>query len=78
MYVNDIKTAQKPQNNQSSFKPKLLGSESAKSINSPVDPILYLQKSVISNQSVCRMLQAKLKIGHPNVNYEQEADWVAE
>ncbi len=60
------------------------------SINSPVDQILFLQRT-IGNQAVQRLLkvsgrrsavggyvQAKLRIGQPNDIYEQEADRVAE
>ncbi|PPA80364.1 MAG: hypothetical protein C00003105_00429 [ANME-2 cluster archaeon HR1] len=49
---------------------------------SPVDRILYLQRTV-GNQAVSRSmksgaLQAKLKIGQPGDKYEQEADRVAD
>ncbi|MCF6155911.1 MAG: DUF4157 domain-containing protein [Candidatus Brocadia sp.] len=54
------------------------------SVNSPVDQIFFLQRT-IGNQAVQRLLkgvgghiQAKLKIGPPNDIYEQEADRVAE
>ena len=51
------------------------------SLNSPVDSILFLQRT-IGNQAVQRLiksgaLQAKLKIGQPGDKYEQEADSVA-
>jgi len=54
----------------------------SKTKNSPVDRILFLQKTA-GNQAVQRMiksgaLQAKLKIGQPGDTYEQEADRVAE
>ncbi len=56
--------------------------ESCKSMNSPVDRILFLQRS-IGNQAVQRLiksgaLQAKLRIGQPGDIYEHEADRVAE
>jgi hypothetical protein len=51
-------------------------------INSPVEQILHLQRS-IGNQAVTRLiqsgvLQAKLSIGQPGDIYEQEADRAAE
>ncbi|MBE9571486.1 MAG: DUF4157 domain-containing protein [Proteobacteria bacterium] len=54
----------------------------SQSINSPVDHILSLQRT-IGNQAVQRMfkfgvIQAKLKIGQPGDIYEQEADRVAD
>lgn len=55
---------------------------STTSINSPVEQILFLQRTT-GNQAVQRLiksgvLQAKLKISQPNDIYEQEADRVAE
>ncbi len=54
----------------------------SESINSPVDQILFLQKT-IGNQAVQRLfksgyIQTKLRIGQPNDIYEQEADRIAE
>ena len=56
--------------------------ESFQSMSSPVDRILFLQRT-IGNQAVGRLiksgtLQAKLRIGQPGDIYEQEADRVAE
>ncbi|MCE8425218.1 MAG: DUF4157 domain-containing protein [Candidatus Methanoperedens sp.] len=56
--------------------------ESSQSMNSPVDRILFLQRT-IGNQAVGKLiksgaLQAKLRVGQPNDIYEQEADRVAE
>jgi hypothetical protein len=56
--------------------------EPSQSVNSPVDRILFLQRTV-GNQALQRMmkfgaLQAKLRIGLPNDKYEQEADRVAD
>ena len=56
--------------------------ESYQSMSSPVDRILFLQRT-IGNQAVTRLiksgtLQAKLRIGQPGDIYEQEADRVAE
>jgi hypothetical protein len=56
--------------------------EPSQSMDSPVDRILHLQRTV-GNQAVQRMmkfgvLQAKLRIGQPNDIYEQEADRVAD
>ena len=53
-----------------------------KTKNSPVDRILFLQRTA-GNQAVQRLiksgaLQAKLRIGQPGDIYEQEADRVAE
>ena len=57
-------------------------SEPSQSISSPVEQILFLQRT-IGNQAVGRFiksgaLQAKLRIGQPGDIYEQEADRVAE
>ncbi len=54
----------------------------SQSMNSPVDRILFLQRT-IGNQAVQKMMnsgiiQAKLKIGQPNDKYEQEADRISE
>ena len=54
----------------------------SKTKNSPVDRILFLQRTA-GNQAVQRLiksgaLQAKLRIGQPGDTYEQEADRVAE
>ncbi len=54
----------------------------SQSMNSPVDRILFLQRT-IGNQAVTRLiesgaLQTKLRIGQPGDKYEQEADRVAE
>ena len=51
-------------------------------MDTPVDRILFLQRTV-GNQAVSRLmrsgaLQAKLSIGKPRDVYEQEADWVAD
>lgn len=77
MYAKDKKIAQKSQNNRSSLLPKIMGSDSTKSIYSPIDQNLLLQRT-LGNQAYGNMIQAKLKIGHPNDKYEQEADRVAE
>jgi len=57
-------------------------SERLQSMNTPVDRILFLQRTA-GNQAVSRLmrlgtLQAKLKIGQPWDVYEQEADRVAD
>lgn len=54
----------------------------SQSISSPVDQILFLQRT-IGNRAVQRLfksgvIQANLRIGQPNDIYEQEADRVAE
>ena len=56
--------------------------DSSPSIDSPLEHILYLQRTV-GNQAVGNLLragvlQAKLIIGRPNDIYEQEADRVAD
>ncbi len=56
--------------------------KTSRSMNSPVDRILFLQRT-IGNQAVARLiksgaLQTKLRIGQPGDKYEQEADRVAE
>ncbi len=56
--------------------------ESSQPMNSPVDRILFLQRT-IGNQAVQRLfnsgaIQAKLRIGQPNDKYEQEADRISE
>lgn len=61
---------------------KPVSSQFIRSINSPVDYILSLQRT-IGNQAVQRLLrsgalQAKLKISQPGNIYEQEADRVAD
>jgi hypothetical protein len=61
------------QTNKTTFSP---------SINSPIDQILFLQRTV-GNQAVEKLLksgfiQAKLTIGQPGDIYEQEADRMAE
>jgi hypothetical protein len=77
MYAKDTKIPQRSQNNSSSFIPKIFGSDSTKSIYSPIDKNLLMQRT-LGNQAYGNMIQAKLKIGEPNDKYEQEADRVAE
>lgn len=72
------KPAAKIENN--SFKTQPRGS--SQSISSPVDQILFFQRT-IGNQAVGKLiksdaLQAKLRIGRPGNIYEQEANRVAE
>lgn len=73
------KTPEAKKNNQVSPTRK---PEPSQSISSPIDQILYLQRT-IGNQAVQRLfksgvIHAKLRIGQPNDVYEQEADRVAE
>ena len=54
----------------------------SRSINSPIDQILHLQRTA-GNRAVQKLfssgaLQTKLRIGQPNDKYEQEADRVAD
>lgn len=56
--------------------------ESSQSMNSPIDRIMFLQRTignqVVGNLMKSGALQAKLRIGQPGDVYEQEADRVAE
>ncbi|MCE8425224.1 MAG: DUF4157 domain-containing protein [Candidatus Methanoperedens sp.] len=77
--ITDRKHETKSQNLVPEIRRK---TESFQSMNSPVDRILYLQRT-IGNQAVGKLiksgaLQAKFKIGQPGDVYEQEADRVAE
>ena len=61
---------------------KMDSSQPVNTLESPVDQVSYLQRT-IGNQSVQRLiksgvLQAKLKIGQPGDVYEQEAYRVAD
>ncbi|CAG0963911.1 hypothetical protein METP1_00866 [Methanosarcinales archaeon] len=77
--ITDKKPDAKNQNSAPQIRRK---TESSQSMNSPVDRILFLQRT-IGNQAVGKLiksgaLQAKLRIGQPGDVYEQEADRVAE
>ena len=77
--IADKKPEEKSQNLAPQIRRK---TESSQTMNSPVDRILFLQRT-IGNQAVGRLiesgtLQAKLRIGQPGDVYEQEADRVAE
>ncbi len=77
--IADKKPKTKSQNSAPQIRRK---TESSQSMNSPVDRILFLQRT-IGNQAVGKLikseaLQAKLRIGQPWDVYEQEADRVAE
>lgn len=80
---NRIKVATKtPEAKRESSVSRKQEPDSSKSAHSPVDHILFLQRT-FGNQTVRRMmqsgaLQAKLRIGQPNDKYEQEADRVAD
>lgn len=70
-----------PETKRKSTTPQIRKPELSQSMDSPVDRILFLQRTV-GNQAVQRMmksgtLQAKFRIGQPNDKYEQEADRVA-
>ena len=76
---HSTKTAEVKRENSASKTRKI---ESPQSMSSPVDQVMYLQRT-IGNQAVQRLiksgaLQAKLKIGQPGDMYEQEADRVAD
>ena len=75
-------TPKAPEAKRENKAPQSPKPELSKSISSPVDQILHLQRT-IGNQAVERLfksgvLQAKLGIGQPNDIYEQEANRVAE
>ena len=75
----DKKPETKSQNSAPQIRRK---TDSFQSMSSPVDRILFLQRT-IGNQAVGRLiksgaLQAKLRIGQPGDVYEQEADRVAD
>lgn len=67
--------------NKENKVPSTQKSDFVQSMSSPVEQILFLQRTV-GNQAVGRLiksgvLQAKLKVGQPGDIYEQEADRVA-
>ena len=71
-----------PEVKQSNSNSRVRRTKRLQSMDTPVDRILYLQRTV-GNQAVSRLmrsgaLQAKLRIGQPNDIYEQEADRVAD
>ena len=73
------KTSEAKKDNSASKTRKI---ESPQSMSSPLDHVLYLQRT-IGNQAVQRLirsgaLQAKLRIGQLRDKYEQEADRVAD
>jgi len=74
--------AKTPEVKQSNSNSRVRRSECLQSMNTPVDRILFLQRTA-GNQAVSRLmksraLQAKLRIGQHGDVYEQEADRVAE
>ncbi len=75
-------TVRKPETKKGNPVSQTRKTERSQSMNSPIDRILFLQRT-IGNQAVQRMMtsgtiQAKLKIGQPGDIYEQEADRVAD
>jgi len=74
--------AKKPEVKRENTASHTRNADQSQSMRSPVDQILYLQRT-IGNQGVQRLiksgaLQAKLRIGLPGDKYEQEADRVAD
>jgi len=74
--------AKVPEVKQSNSNSRVRMTERLQSMDTPVDRILFLQRTV-GNQAVSRLmrsgaLQAKLRIGQPGDVYEQEADRVAD
>jgi len=74
--------AKAPEVKQSNSNSRVRRTERLQSIDTPVDRILFLQRTA-GNQAVSRLirsgaLQAKLRIGQPGDMYEQEADRVAD
>jgi hypothetical protein len=74
-------TSKTPGRGEKSSVPQKKSTHSSKYTNSPVDHILYLQRT-LGNQAVQGLLKSgviqKLTIGQPGDVYEQEADRVAE
>ncbi|HIH86658.1 MAG TPA: hypothetical protein HA304_01990, partial [Methanosarcinales archaeon] len=71
-----------PEVKQSNSNSRVRRTEHLRSLNTPVDQILFLQRTA-GNQAVSRLiksgaLQAKLRMGQPGDIYEQEADRVAD
>jgi hypothetical protein len=74
--------AKTPEAERQNLVTQVRETEFSQSMNSPVDHIMFLQRT-IGNQAVQRLfksaiIQPKLKIGEPNDIYEQEADRVAD
>jgi hypothetical protein len=74
--------AKVPEVKQSNSNSWVRRTERLQSMDTPVDHILFLQRTA-GNQAVSRLmksraLQAKLRIGQPGDKYEQEADRVAD
>jgi hypothetical protein len=72
----------KPEAKRENKTPQTQKTGPSQSISSPVEQILFLQRTM-GNQAVERLiksgaLQAKLRIGQPGDIYEQEADRIAE
>lgn len=75
-------TSKTPESKRDNSVSQTRKTDFSQSINSPVDHVLFLQKT-IGNQAVQRLfksgvIQAKLRIGQLGDIYEQEADRVAE
>ena len=71
-----------PEVKQSNSNSRVRRTKRLQSMDTPVDRILYLQRTAW-NQAVSRLmrsgaLQTKLRIGQPGDKYEQEADRVAD
>ena len=71
-----------PEVKKSSSNSRVQRTKRLQSMDTPVDRILYLQRTA-GDQAVSRLmksgaLQAKLRIGQPGDKYKQEADRVAE
>ncbi len=74
--------AKVPEVKQSNSNSRVRRTKRLQSMDTPVDRILYLQRTA-DNQAVSRLmksvaLQANLRIGQPGDMYEQEADRVAD
>jgi len=74
--------AKKPEVKRENLASKSRNADQSQSMSSPVDQVLYLQRT-IGNQAVQKLarsgaLQAKLRIGQPRDKYVQEADRVAD
>ncbi len=74
--------AKVPEVKQSNSNSRVRRTERLRSLDTPADRILFLQRTM-GNQAMLQLmksgaLQAKLRIGQPGDMYEQEADRVAD
>ncbi len=82
MYNSIRLKARKFRSRKKNSLPRTRKTNSLESVSSPTDQILFLQRT-IGNQAVqglfeSGVIQAKLRVGQPGDQYEQEADRVAD